>query len=241
MMTAVLGMVVAGTGQSQAGTLSLSFDLGGSNLNLADGLVTVPGGGGSVAGSVNVTLNGVNSLGMVTGMGVGTVSSFAFSAMINNAVLPGIVTIVGSINVAQIGVATGGFDGAQLNLGTNQFQNALSGVVDCNGAGCGAVGVMFPVPVGGTIANASGPFPINLAGLSASGAGMFNAMVAANQNGQNVVINFIGNEVARNFMGGGGDGGGGQVPEPLQSGMLVLGIGMLAGLAFALRRRTANV
>lgn len=237
MMAAVVGMVAVGARDSQAGTLSLTFDLGGSSLTLnpqTDLPVPIPdaNGNGLVSGSVNIALNGVNSLGMVTGMGSGTVSNFLFQAVLNQPVAPGAITIVGSINVSQIGMAAGGFDGMQLALGTGQFVNGLSGVVDCMGILCGAAGVAFPVAVNGMIANTAGTFAFNLANLG--GGAMLTAGVDAMQGGASIRLSFVGQEVARMF-----DGGGGNAPEPLQSGMLVLGVTMLAGLAFVLRRRTA--
>lgn len=235
MLAAVLGLVVAGAQTSQAGQLTVNFDLGASTLNLA-GQTNVPGDGGAVAGSVSVSLSGVDAAGNVTAMGGGSLQNFNLSFMLNNNVM-GLVTLTGSIAISQIGIATGAFDGMGLALGTGNFVNQLNVFVGCQdalgGAICAQAGA-FPVVQNTMIANATGPFTFNLLGLGMMGNGVIQANLSVMNAGQAVALNFTGTEVNRMFDAGV------VVPEPLQASLLGLGLLGLVGAGVVVRRRRAS-
>jgi hypothetical protein len=191
----------------------------GTLINVANGM------NGTVAGSARLVLTGVNAMGMVTGgMANGTISNLALNIGLN-ANVAGLATVTGTIGVTQVGSATGAFNGSTVSLPTNSFNNMLATNLNCTPAMiCNAV-AMFPIVSNTPISNNMAPFVFNTAGLG--GSATINAAVMVMQQGQNVTLTFRGQEVQRPFM----------APEPVESGLLILGVLARCGLA-AVRRQT---
>jgi hypothetical protein len=221
---------------SNAGTLTVDFDLSGSSLVL--GPVNVANGmGATVTGMARVVLTGVNAAGMITGaMANGTVSGLALNFAVNAAVMPGLdASLVGPISITQMGTSSGPFAGGTVGLATNTFNTGLNVNLNCAGALCGAVAMLgmltFPITQMAMISNNMAPFAVNLASLGSNAT--FNAAVSVMQGTQAVTLTFAGSEVARNFVPNAP-----QVPEPVEAGLLILGVLALCGVA-AVRRQPA--
>jgi hypothetical protein len=91
--------------------------------------------------------------------------------------------------------------------------------------------ITFPIMQMATISNNMGPFNVALGSLGMNST--FGAQVAAMNAGQAVTLNFSGSEVARAFVPNAP-----QVPEPVEAGLLILGVLALCGVA-AVRRQPA--
>ncbi len=239
---AVLTFALVSATPSKAGTLTVDFDLSPSTLQIGTLINVSNGMNGTVAGAAKLMLTGVNAMGMITGASaMGTISGLNLNIGLNASVA-GVATVTGTIAVAQMGSATGAFDGMGVSLPTNSFNNTLTTNLDCTPAAiCNAV-AMFPIMSSNPISNNMGPFVFNTASLG--GMASINAAVMVMNSGQNVTLSFRGSEVARMFDGNGGGGnnggnnGGPQVPEPVEAGLLMLGVLALCGVA-AVRRQTA--
>jgi hypothetical protein len=245
---AALTVALFGATPSNAGTLTLDFNLASSTLTL--GPVNVSNGmGATVSGAARVVLTGVNAAGMITGaMSSGTVSGLSLNFMVNTPLVAGLAAnLVGPISITQMGSSSGPFAMGSVGLAQNTFNTNLSVNLDCQGAQCALVSqlgmIMFPIMQNAVISNNMGAFPVALSSLGMNA--MFSASVMQMNAGQAVALNFNGQEVARMFAGGGGGNGGnggggngGQVPEPVESGLLILGVLALCGVA-AVRRQTA--
>jgi hypothetical protein len=231
---AALTVALFSASPSKAGTLTVDFDLAPSTLAIGTLINVSNGMNGTVSGAARLVLTGVNAMGMITGgMANGTISGLGLNIGLN-ANVAGVATVTGTIGVTQVGSATGAFDGMGVSLPTNSFNNMLSTNLDCTPAAiCNAV-AMFPIVTNTMIANNMGPFVFSTAGLG--GGASINAAVMVMQAGQNVTLSFRGSEVARTFDAG--PGGGPQVPEPVEAGLLILGVLSLCGVA-AVRRQTA--
>ena len=233
---AVLTMALFSATPSNAGTLTVDFSLANSTLTL--GPVNVANGmGAMVSGMARVVLTGVNSAGMITGaMSNATVSGFGLNFAVNSPVVAGLdASLVGPISITQMGTSAGPFDGMAVALAQNTFNTNLSVNLNCAGAQCGLVSmvgmIMFPIVQNATISNNMGPFSLSLGSLAAGAT--FSAVVQQMNAGQAVTLNFSGSEVARTFDGGV------QVPEPVEAGLLILGVLALCGVAAVRSRQTA--
>jgi hypothetical protein len=150
------------------------------------------------------------------------------------------------ITITQMGSATGGFDGTTASLAQNTFVTNLSTNIDCAGAQCAAISqlgmIMFPIVQNSMISNNMGPFAVTIGGLAGTNATL-NAAVNAMNAGQAVVLTFSGQEIAGSRMFAGGMDPGPmmppQMPEPVESGLLILGVLALCGVAAVRRQRTA--
>ena len=91
--------------------------------------------------------------------------------------------------------------------------------------------ITFPIVQMATISNNMGAFNVALGSLGMNAT--LAASVAAMNNNQAVALNFNGSEVARTFVGNAP-----QVPEPVEAGLLILGVLALCGVA-AVRRQPA--
>jgi hypothetical protein len=242
---AALTVALFSASPSKAGTLTVDFNLAGSTLMIG-GVVNVANGmGATVTGAARVVLTGVNAAGMITGaMANGTVSGLNLNFAINSPIIAGLdASLVGPISITQMGSAAGGFAGGVLNLATNSFNTNLSVNLNCaggmpptNGGGqCALISsagmITFPIVQMAVISNNMAPFAVNLANLG--GTASLTAAVMAMNAGQAVNLTFNGSEVARSFVPNAP-----QVPEPVEAGLLILGVLALCGVA-AVRRQPA--
>jgi len=231
-VVAALTIALSSATPSNAGTLTIDFNLSGSTLAL--GPVNVANGmGGTVTGMARLVLTGVNAAGMITGaMSNGTISGLAVNFAVNAPLLAGVdANLVGPISITQMGSAAGGFSAGVLSLATNSFNTALAVNLNCVGTLCAAIaagaGLTFPIVQNAMISNNMAPFAVNLASLGANAT--LNAAVATMNAGQAVTLTFNGREAARTF----------DAPEPTEAGLLVLSVLALCGVAALRRRQTA--
>jgi hypothetical protein len=242
---AALTVALFSASPSKAGTLTVDFNLAGSTLMLGAVVNVANGMGATVSGMARVVLTGVNAQGMITGaMSSGTVSNLALNFMINSPIIAGLdANLVGPISITQMGSASGGFAGGSLSLAQNSFSTSLNVNLNCaggmpptNGGGqCALISsagmIAFPIVQMATISNNMAAFPVALGSLGMNAT--FQAAVMAMNAGQAVTLTFNGSEVARNFVGNAP-----QVPEPVEAGLLILGVLALCGIA-AVRRQAA--
>jgi len=234
----VLSIALFGASPSKAGTLTVDFNLAGSTLMLGGVINAANGMGATVTGMARVVLTGVNAAGMITGaMANGTVSGLSLNFALNSPIIAGLdASLVGPISITQVGTSSGPFDGAAAALATNTFNTNLSVNLNCVGAQCAVVSsagmIVFPIVQNAMISNNMGPFSVGLAGLG--GTAMLNAVVMQMNNGQAVNLTFSGQEVARTFVGNAP-----MVPEPVEAGLLILGVLALCGVAAVRRQPTA--
>jgi len=233
---AALTVALFGANASNAGTLTVDIDLSGSTLVL--GPVNVANGmGATVTGMARVVLTGVNAAGMITGaMSNGTVSGLGLTFNVNSPIMAGIdANLVGPISITQMGSSSGPFAGGTVALAQGTFSTALSVNLNCVGSLCGFIStagmIAFPIVQMANITNDMAPFNVSLTNLG--GMAALNAAVNVMNAGQAVTLTFNGSEVARNFMGNAP-----QVPEPVEAGLLILGVLALCGVA-AVRRQPA--
>jgi hypothetical protein len=198
--------------------------------------------GATVTGQARVALTGVNAAGMITGaMSNGTVSGLGVTFNLNTPIVAGFdANLLGPVSITQVGSSSGGFSAGTLNLATNTFNTNLNVNLNCsggtpavvNGGQCAAIASLgmltFPIVQMAMISNNMAPFPVGITGLN--GSAMLSATVQQMNAGQAVTLSFRGREVARSFVAA--------VPEPVEAGMLILGVLALCGVA-ALRRQTA--
>jgi hypothetical protein len=231
---------------SKAGTLTVNFDLSGSSLALGTAINVSNGMGGTVAGMAQLVLTGVNAMGAITGAMAGaTVQGLGLNIMLNSPILAGFdATLVGPITITQMGAAMGSFNGMAVSLPQNTFSTQLSTNINCAGGQCAAISalgmIMFPIVQNATISNNMGPFAVNVSGLNATA--MLNAQVMAMNAGQAVTLTFSGREVMRNFMGAPmapPPPPPNPMPEPVEAGLLILGVLALCGVSALRRQRVA--
>lgn len=234
---AALTVALFSASPSNAGTLTVDFNLAGSTLMIG-GVVNVANGmGATVTGAARVVLTGVNAAGMITGaMANGTVSGLNLNFAINSPIIAGVdANLTGPISITQMGSGSGPFAGGALNLATNSFNTALSVNLNCVGAQCALISsagmITFPIMQMAVISNNMAPFAVSLGNLG--GTASLTAAVMAMNAGQAVALTFSGSEVARNFVPNAP-----QVPEPVEAGLLILGVLALCGVA-AVRRQPA--
>jgi hypothetical protein len=245
-VAAALTFALSSASPSKAGTLTVDFDLSGSTLMLGDLINASNGMGATVTGMTRLVLTGVDSMGMVTGsMASATLQGLGLTINLNAPLVAG-ASLVGPISITQMGMATGGFDGATASLAQGSFVTNLSTNLDCVGMQCALISqlgmITFPIVQNSMISNDTGVFPVMLAGLNGSAA-MLSAMVNTMNAGQSVTLAFRGAEIAgsRMFVG---DAMmppmmmPPQMPEPVESGLLILGVLALCGVA-AVRRQQA--
>ena len=256
---AVLSFALFGATPSNAGTLTVDFDLTGSTLmlgtllNVADNNgVGMPAGnpGTQVTGTARVVLTGVDASGAIIdpSMAGGSISGLGVNFTLNQPIVVNGMPIaganlVGPISITQMGMASGAFDGAALTLPTNAFTTALSVNIDCpvGQPGCDFIRpiaanmmppIVFPITQMATIANTTGPFAFALGSLG--GMATLNAAVMQMNMGQAVNLAFVGAESARNFVAAPV-----MVPEPVEAGLLMLSVLSLCGVAAIRRQRLA--
>lgn len=234
---AALTVALFSASPSKAGTLTVDFSLAGSTLMIG-GVVNVANGmGATVTGMARVVLTGVNAAGMITGaMANGTVSGLGLNFAINTPIVAGLdANLVGPISITQTGSGAGPFAGGTVALATNSFSTNLNVNLNCVGAQCALISsagmITFPIMQMATISNNMGAFNVALGSLAMNAT--FGATVAAMNAGQAVTLNFSGSEVARAFVPNAP-----QVPEPVEAGLLILGVLALCGVA-AVRRQPA--
>jgi hypothetical protein len=242
---AALTVALFSASPSKAGTLTVDFNLAGSTLMLGTVVNVSNGMGATVTGMARVVLTGVNAQGMITGaMANGTVSGLNLNFALNTPLVAGVdANLVGPISISQMGSASGGFAGGSLSLATNSFSTGLNVNLNCSGGMPPAVGggqcalvsmlgmVVFPIVQMATISNNMAPFPVALGSLGMNAT--LQASVMAMNAGQAVTLTFNGSEVARQFVPNAP-----QVPEPVEAGLLILGVLALCGIA-AVRRQPA--
>jgi len=241
---AALTVALFSASPSKAGTLTVDFNLAGSTLMLGTVVNVANGMGATVSGMARVVLTGVNAQGMITGaMANGTVSGLTLNFAINTPIIAGLdANLVGPISITQMGSASGGFAGGSLSLATNSFSTNLNVNLNCasnagmvGGGQCALISsagmITFPIVQMATISNNMAPFPVALGSLGMNAT--FQAAVMAMNAGQAVTLTFNGSEVNRAFVPNAP-----QVPEPVEAGLLILGVLALCGIA-AVRRQTA--
>ena len=251
---AVLSFALFGATPSQAGTLTIDFDLTGSTLalgtlvNVADntGAGTPAGNAGSqVTGTARLVLTGVDASGMIIdpSMAGATISGLGVNFALNQAIVVGGMplagaNLVGPISITQMGMASGMFDGmSTVTLPTNSFSTNLNVSIDCAGALCAiipqaaaAMGLMisFPITQMATITNSMAPFAFTVGSLG--GSATLSAVVMQMNTGQAVTLSFNGTQAARNFVGA-------AVAEPVEAGLLIMSVLALCGVAAVRRQR----
>jgi hypothetical protein len=221
---AALGIALLAATPSQA-SLVLDFDLSSTTLAFG-GLEVSNGMGATVSGSARIVLEGVDSRGVIIDRTAqGTLSGLDLTFNLNRPIVAGLdATLVGPIRISQIGIITGAFDGVNLRLPATGFTANLSTNVNCVGAQCPLISqvamIMFPIVQN---LNFSNPADQNfgLTGL-ATGQAMLQGLVMANNSGLAVSLNLRGT-----------------APEPVEAGLLVLGVLALCGAAAVRGSRTA--
>ena len=209
--------------------LTLQFDLGGS-VSVPASPGVLPSLTGTPQGQASIVLSGVNSLGMITApMASGRLTSLLALVLLNGTATGpgGSAMFSGLAQIQQIGTAAGAFDGMQLVFQPGQVTQAISVVLDCQGALCASFSA------GGAtnfITANTAPLALGLSGLDMAGGAQLQASIRA------LFFPFTGREVSRRFVGMGGGGDGGEVPEPLHMGLLLSGLGLLALTRLALVR-----
>ncbi len=219
-----LALALAAT-PAHAGTLTIDFDFTGSTVTLLGGVVTVPPDGAVNAGSGSIDFLADN----------GTQQAISGAAQIGNASLGvslnkdllGLALITGSVSGAQSGSASGALNAAltQVTL-LSPLQILYTGMIQCTGTGCGAVGT-FPVVVNTILSFFGG---VGVGNLASTGNATLNATLPFSLAGFTGVLQLSGVETSRTF-----------VPEPNTAALVALGmVGFGAAARFGapgLRRR----
>jgi hypothetical protein len=252
---AALAVALFGASVSKAGTLQVDYSLQGSTLMLGTLLSTANGTGAGdpagnpgtqVTGSARLTLTGVDASGMIidpSSVG-GSISGLNLTfnlnqvVVVNGAPISG-ANLVGPISITQMGTATGTFAGGMVTLPTGSFTTQLATNIDLAGPLAATIkqlaagmGITFPIVQMATIANTDAPFVFTVGSLAANST--LSATVATMNMGQAVNLNFRGAETARMFTPAVV-----VVPEPVESGLLILSVLSLCGVAAVRRQRVA--
>jgi hypothetical protein len=223
-IAAVLAMTLMTAPRSHAGILTTDFDLSGSSLALGTLLQTPNGTGSSVVrGNARVVLDGVDARGMLSSSTATVrIQGLNLTFNVNQPITAGgsplpNANFVGPVRLTQIGLATGRFDGMNAIFDQNSLTLGFAVNLDCQGSICpqiivlaAAMGLQIPIVRMFPLTNPS-PFSLTLTNLGSGRNGMLSGVFEAMNMGQAVRLNLRG-----------------KAPEPIESGMVLLGLLALA-------------
>jgi hypothetical protein len=253
----VLSVALFGASVSKAGTLTVDYSLQGSTLQLG-ALITAANGvsagnpagnpGTQVTGTVRLTLTGVDASGMIIDPSTvgGSISGLGLTFNLNQVIVNmgtpiNGANLVGPISITQMGTAAGTFASGAVTLPTGSFTTQLATNIDIAGPlaelvrpVAAGMGIVFPIVQMASIANTDAPFVFTVGSLGMNST--LSATVATMNMGQAVTLAFRGAESARMFVAA---PQGPMVPEPVESGLLILSVLSLCGVAAVRRQRVA--
>ena len=214
-----MGLLLGLAAPSQAGQVLIGFDFSGSTISVLGGAINIPPDGSITSASATLHAQSAGTAPtLLVAPGSAALANLTLAATVNANVFGNVIT--GGVGANGLAPAAGSLT-AGLNNAIFGGSLALTGLINCAGAGCTVLGL--PTSLTGTQYVAFGSVPIG--SINNVGNATMNGLFSLTIGGFTAVLNLVGTEVSRTF-----------VPEPNTFGLVALGMAGLAG-ARARRRR----